>query len=53
MSSLEDKFYTHLQSAKTSLKAHLDTMGIYYPVSIKMQIYSAVISILLAVLGVI
>ena len=53
VSSLEDKFYTHLQSAKTSLKAHLDTMGIYYPVSIKMQIYSAVISILLAVLGVI
>ncbi len=52
ISSLENSFYEHLQAAKTSLKTHLNTMGIYYPVSMKLQIYSAGIAIGLAVLGV-
>ncbi len=52
VSSLENNFYEYLQSAKVSLKSHLNTMGIYYPVSIKLQIYSAVIAVTLAFVGV-
>jgi len=54
VSSLENKFYSHLQSAKTSLKTHIQqSLGVYYPVSIKMQIYTLVISILVGVVGVV
>ena len=52
ISSLENSFYQYLQSAKTSLKAHLETMGVYYPISIKMQIYTAVIAVFLGILGI-
>lgn len=52
ISSLENEFYEHLNSAKTSLKTHLNSMGVYYPVSVKLQIYVAVISGLLAVGGI-
>ncbi|MBK9735408.1 MAG: DUF2207 domain-containing protein [Saprospiraceae bacterium] len=49
VSSLENTFYEHLQAAKTSLKTHLNTMGIYYPVSIKLQFYTGLASFVLAV----
>lgn len=52
ISSLENEFYQHLSSAKTSLKTHLNSMGVYYPVSVKLQIYVAVISGILALAGV-
>lgn len=52
VSDLENTFYEYLQSAKTSLKTHLNSMGVYYPVSIKMQIYSMVASVILAFLGI-
>lgn len=52
VSSLKDNFYQHMQSAKASLKTHLDTMGVYYPVSIKYQLYSAIAAVVLAVLAV-
>ena len=51
VSDLENSFYEYLQSAKTSLKTHLNNMGVYYPVSIKMQIYSMIASGLLAILA--
>ncbi|MFZ1750863.1 MAG: DUF2207 domain-containing protein, partial [Saprospiraceae bacterium] len=53
VSDLENKFYQHLQSAKVSLRTHINSMGIYYPISIKWQVYSIIISVVLAVLGVI
>lgn len=52
VSDLENTFYEYLQSAKTSLKTHLSHMGVYYPVSIKMQIYSMIASVLLAFAGI-
>lgn len=52
ISDLENSFYEYLQSAKTSLKTHLNNMGVYYPVSIKMQIYSMIASVVLAFLAV-
>jgi uncharacterized membrane protein YgcG len=48
VSSLENSFYEYLQSAKQSLKSHLNSMGVYYPVSMKMQITTAIVSVLLA-----
>lgn len=38
VSDLKEKFYTHMSDAKTSLKSHIHSMGIYYPISIKMQV---------------
>jgi uncharacterized membrane protein YgcG len=52
ISSLENSFYEYLQSAKLSLKTHLNNMGVYYPVSMKMQITTAIISVLLAFAGI-
>lgn len=49
VSSLENEFYQTLQTAKTSLKTHLNSMGVYYPVSVKMQFYTGVVSFILAV----
>ena len=52
VSDLENSFYEHLNAAKVSLKTHLNNMGVYYPVSIKMQIYSMIASVLLAFLAI-
>lgn len=52
ISDLENTFYEYLQSAKTSLKTHLNNMGVYYPVSIKMQIYSMIAAVVLAFLAI-
>lgn len=52
VSSLENEFYQTLQSAKTSLKTHLNSMGVYYPVSVSMQFYTGVISFGLAIAAV-
>ena len=52
ISSLENEFYQYLSSAKTSLKSHLNSMGVYYPVSVKMQVYTAVASGLLVLLAI-
>jgi len=52
VSDLENTFYEHLQSAKTSLKTHLNNMGVYYPVSIQMQIYSMIVAVVLAILAI-
>lgn len=38
VSSLKEKFYKHLSSAKVSLKSHIQNSGVYYPISIRMQI---------------
>ncbi len=51
VSNLENNFYEYLQSAKSSLKSHLGTMGIYYPVSVKMQLYSGLAAFVLALLA--
>jgi uncharacterized membrane protein YgcG len=53
VSDLKNKFHENISAAKVSLKSHISNMGIYYPVSIKMQIYSAVISFVLMVLAVV
>lgn len=52
VSDLENTFYQYLQSAKSSLKDHLHNMGVYYPVSVKMQIYSMIGAVLLAFLAI-
>lgn len=52
VSSLENHFYEYLQSAKSSLKSHLNNMGVYYPVSMRMQITTAIVSVLLAFAGI-
>lgn len=53
VSDLENKFYEHLQSAKISLKTHLNHMGIYYPVSIKLQIFTGVAAFLIGLIAII
>ena len=52
VSDLENSFYQYMQSAKSSLKDHLHNMGVYYPVSVKMQIYSMIGAVLLAFMAV-
>jgi uncharacterized membrane protein YgcG len=47
ISDLKNTFYSSLQSAKSSLDTHIKELGIYYPVSINMQIYSFIFSFLL------
>ncbi|MEZ4909808.1 MAG: DUF2207 domain-containing protein [Saprospiraceae bacterium] len=44
ISDLKESFYEYMSSAKTSLKSHLNTMGVYYPVSMKMQTTAALIA---------
>ena len=44
ISDLKESFYEYMSSAKVSLKSHLNTMGVYYPVSMKMQTTAAMIS---------
>ncbi len=53
VSSLENNFHQYLSSARGSLKSHVESMGVYYPISIKMQVYLTIFSILLAALGII
>jgi uncharacterized membrane protein YgcG len=48
VSSLKDKFYNDMNAAKTQLSSHIkNTLDIYYPVSIRMQIISGFISAIL------
>jgi uncharacterized membrane protein YgcG len=51
-SSLENTFYEYLKSGKASLKTHVEGMGVYYPISIHMQIYVTIASVILAILAV-
>ena len=37
ISDINESFYEYMNSAKASLQSHLKTMGVFYPVSIKMQ----------------
>ena len=54
ISSLKNKFYNDMNAAKSQLSSHIkNTLDIYYPVSIKMQIYSGIISALLIVAAII
>jgi uncharacterized membrane protein YgcG len=53
VSSLKNKFYNDLNAAKSLLRSHINTKDVYYPVSVKMQIYTGVASFLLIVSGII
>jgi uncharacterized membrane protein YgcG len=46
VSALKEKFYEHLKSAKVSLKSHVQNSGVYYPVSIKMQLTAFIMAFL-------
>lgn len=52
ISSLKNTFYEYLSSAKNELQSHIKNMGVYYPVSLKLQIYITVASVLLAIAGI-
>lgn len=53
VSSLKNKFYEDLNAAKTLLKSHINTKDVYYPVSVKMQIYTGIGSFVLIVAAII
>jgi uncharacterized membrane protein YgcG len=53
VNDLKNHFYQHLNDAKTSLKTHLDSMGVYYPISVNMQVYAFIASGLIACAAVI
>ena len=53
ISSLENNFHEYLKSAKDSLKQHVQNMGVYYPVSVRMQVYLTIISVAITLLGII
>ncbi len=44
LSSLQNEFSGTLQAAKSSLRAHVDGMGIYYPVSMRAQIITYIVA---------
>lgn len=52
-SSLENTFYEYFRLAKTSLKTHVQNMGVYYPISISMQIYVTIASVILGILAIV
>ena len=52
-STLENTFFEHMKSAKSSLQMHINDIGVYYPVSVKMQIYITVASVILGIVAVI
>lgn len=51
ISSLENEFYQTMASAKTSLKSSLNSKDIYYPISIRYQLMTGVISFVLVAAG--
>ncbi|KXK36333.1 MAG: DUF2207 domain-containing protein [Saprospiraceae bacterium] len=44
ISDLEQKFYTTMQTARKSLADHIKGMGVFYPISIKKQFYTYILS---------
>lgn len=51
VSELENEFYQTMSKAKTSLKSALNSKDIYYPISIRYQLITGVVSFLLVVAG--
>lgn len=51
ISSLKNRFYETMNSAKVSLKASLRQKDVYYPISIKYQIGTGVVSFILVAIG--
>src|SRR5690606_19886185 len=51
ISSLKNRFYETMNSAKVSLKASLRDKDVYYPISIKYQIGTGVVSFILVAIG--
>lgn len=51
ISDLNESFYEYMNSAKASLQSHLKTMGVFYPVSIKMQTTSFLVASALFILA--
>lgn len=47
ISSLKDTFYETLNKAKAHLKNRVNGMGVYYPISLSMQLYAGVFSFFL------
>ncbi|MBK6564911.1 MAG: DUF2207 domain-containing protein [Saprospiraceae bacterium] len=52
ISSLENEFYETMTSAKTSLKQSLQSKDIYYPISIRYQLMTGVVSAILIAVGI-
>lgn len=52
VSELENEFYQTMTKAKSSLKSALQSKDVYYPISIRYQLITGVVSFLLVVAGV-